>query len=178
MRQTVCRGSPWPRVSRPHKHPSAPEVGADWGALRPGRWGPRSTFLLLAAMTAGSHRLSRVSINRKTTSWLLMSCSSCSTSLRACSRVTLEKFTGCPGMGMLMLNPLAFWGHTQRGGASEAKGWVGSQSLHLPITLTTWGHLQPDISLSQPHCLSLLPAEFPTFFTSVTQTTCPGISGP
>lgn len=39
----------------------------------------------------------------------------------ACSRVTLEKFTGCPGMGMLMLNPLAFWGHTQRGGLLRQK---------------------------------------------------------
>lgn len=61
------------------------------------------TFLLLAAMTAGSHRLSRVSMSRKTTSWASISSSSLATSCWACAIVTSEKFTGWPGMGMLML---------------------------------------------------------------------------
>lgn len=46
---------------------------------------PNSTFWWAAAISVGSHRLSRVSIRRKTASWSWISCSSCRTSFSTCS---------------------------------------------------------------------------------------------
>lgn len=82
-------------------------------------------------MTVGSHRLSRVSISRKTTSCAEIRASNFSTSFCAWAIITSEKFTGWPGMGMLMLNPSAFWNSQRRGDYYYARNvffiwWFGA----------------------------------------------------
>jgi hypothetical protein len=72
----------------------------------------RRTFPFAAPKTVGNHRLSLESISKNTTSWSSNSFSRVSTSFFVWSNDLVG--TGCPGMGMERLRPVAFCNSCQR----------------------------------------------------------------